>query len=328
MRIDVHTHFIYLDFIKHLEGRSSFPSSVLDGGMYFTNCAEGFRMPALPRIVDMDVKLRDLEEMAIDVSVLSHGVPGPESLGGEEADYWASRINDHLAGIIEAYPGKFMGWGSLGFGDAARTIAEVDRCINELGFKGIQIFSNINKKVLDSAELMPVYKHIAQLGVPMNMHPAIPLNLVGMDRGSLVTGLGFMYDTTLNTIRLIESGLFDEEPNLKLIVPHLGGVIPYLRGRLERTGEPSLRGVLAPPELAHPMRHYLDNLYLDTVCYHVEALDYCYRLLGASHLLYGTDHPYGQPFALIAGMVEQLQCTDAEREMIYHENAERLLQLS
>ena len=55
MRIDVHSHFIDLDFIKHLEGRISLPSSALDGGTYFTTCAEGFRMPALPRIVDMDV---------------------------------------------------------------------------------------------------------------------------------------------------------------------------------------------------------------------------------------------------------------------------------
>ena len=328
MRIDVHSHFIDLDFIKHLEGRSSLPSSVLDGGTYFTTCAVGFRMPALPRIVDMDVKLRDIEDTGVDVSVLSHGVPGPETLGGQEADDWAARINDHLAGIIESYPGRFIGWATIGFGDTGRSIAEVDRCINELGFKGIQLFSNINQRVLDAPELLPVYRHVASLGVPMNMHPAIPLNLVGMDRSSLITGLGFMFDTSLAAMRLIQSGLFDEAPDLKLIVPHLGGVIPYLKGRLERTGEPSLRSIVAAPELAHPIGHYLDLLYFDTVSYHIEALDYLYRLVGADRLLYGTDHPYGQPFDVIAGMVEQLECTDAEREAIYHGNAERLLKLT
>ncbi len=225
MRIDVHTHFISLDFIKHLEGRSALPSSALEGGTYFTSCAQGFRLPVLPRITDMEVKLKDIEDMGVDLSVLSHGVPGPEVLGGEEADDWAARINDQLAGIIQKYPGKFLGWACLGFGSAERTIAEVDRCINQLGFKGVQLFSNINQKVLDTPELRPIYKHIARLGVPMNMHPAIPLNLVGMDNGSLVTGLAFMYDSTLNTVRLIQSGLFDEEPDLKLIVPHIGGVI-------------------------------------------------------------------------------------------------------
>jgi predicted TIM-barrel fold metal-dependent hydrolase len=328
MRIDVHSHFIYLDFVKHLQGRSSFPKAVVEGGTYFSQCGPGFRLPVLPKITDMQVKLRDIEEMNVDRSVLSHGVPGPEVLGGDEADDWAARINDHLAGIIEQYPGTFLGWGSIGFGNVERSIAEIDRCIRQLGFKGIQLFSNINKKVLDSPEFKPIYKHVARLGVPLNMHPTIPLNLVGMDSGSLATGLGFLYDTSLNTVRLIQSGLFDEEPDLKLIVPHVGGIIPYLKGRLERSSEPALRSVTYQPPLKHPFGHYLQQLYYDTVAYHIEALDYCYHLFPVDHLLYGTDHPYGQPYKAIAEMVEGLNCTDAEREQIYHGNAERLLRLS
>ena len=123
MRIDVHTHFISLDFIKHLEGRSALPSSALEGGTYFTTCTQGFRLPILPRITDVEVKLKDIDDMGVDLSVLSHGVPGPEVLGGKEVDDWAARINDQLAGIIQKYPGKFLGWASLGFGSAERTIA-------------------------------------------------------------------------------------------------------------------------------------------------------------------------------------------------------------
>jgi len=68
---------------------------------------------------------------------------------------------------------------------------------------------------------------------------------------------------------------------------------------------------------------YLDKLYVDTVCYHPEALECCYRLLGAERLLYGTDHPFAA-FDLAASMVERLDCSEAERELIYHGNAERL----
>ena len=101
----------------------------------------------------MDAKLRDLEAMDIAVSVLSHGLPlGPDVLGGAEADDWAMRINDDLARIIAAYPGKFVGFGTIGFGNPQRAIAEVDRCITQLGFKGIQLFSNIAGKMLDAAE--------------------------------------------------------------------------------------------------------------------------------------------------------------------------------
>jgi predicted TIM-barrel fold metal-dependent hydrolase len=328
MRIDIHSHFICLDFIKHLQGRDSLPVSSFEDGTYVTTCCPGFRIPAVPRFVDMEVKLRDMEEMKVDVSVLSHVQPGSEVLPSNEADYWASRINDHLAGIIEKYPRKFLGWGCLGFGSTERTIKEIDRCISELGFAGILLYSNINGKALDSPEFRPVYKHIARLGVPIFMHPTIPLNLVGMDKGSLISGLGFMYDTSLNTVRLIQSGLFDEEPGLKLIMPHVGGVLPYLKGRLERTNEPAFRSMSYQPPLQHPFGYYLlQQLYFDTVCYHIEALEYCYHMVGGERLLYGTDHPVGQPFDLVAGMLERLQCTDEERDLIYCGNAKRLLRV-
>ena len=129
MRIDVHTHFQSLDFIKHLMGRSNLPKSVLDGGTYLIQCAPGLKVPTIPGIIDMDQKLRDMDDLKIDVAVLSHGLPfGPDVLSGRDADEWAIRINDDLARIIADCPGRFVGLGSVGFGDYQRSIAEVDRC--------------------------------------------------------------------------------------------------------------------------------------------------------------------------------------------------------
>lgn len=326
MRIDVHTHFQCLDFIKHLEGRRNLPKGVFDGGTYVVQCAVGLNVPALPKMIDIEKKLRDMEDMKIDVAVLSHGFPfGADVLGGREADYWAQRINDHLAGIIDRYPGKFVGFGSIGFGDCQQSIAEVDRCIKKLGFKGFQVFSNIGNKVLDSSEFMPILKHIGMLGVPIHLHPAIPLNRIGLDSANLFLPLGFPYDSSLNTLRLIQSGLFDETPDLKLIVAHVGGVIPYLWGRIGTYSAPS---PLVPdaPRLAHPLDHYLRRLYVDTVCYNVEALKCCYEVMGAEHLLYGTDHPFGR-YDVAAELVQQLNCPAHDRDLIHHGNAARLLNL-
>ncbi|HVA25938.1 MAG TPA: amidohydrolase family protein [Chloroflexota bacterium] len=324
-RIDVHTHFLCLDFVKHLQGRSALPKTVLEGGVYVIQCAAGLRLPTVPNIVDMDVKLKDCDAMGIELSVLSHGIPGPDLLGGDEADDWASRINDDLAGIIERCPERFLGFGSVGFGSVERSIAEVDRCIKQLGFKGIQLFSNINSRVLDSAELLPVYRHVADLGVPLNMHPGIPLNQVGVDRSSLMVPLGFLFDTALNTLRLIESGIWDQAPDLKLIVPHIGGILPYLKGRIESYGHRTLQFHDMTP-LDQPVGAYLDKLYVDTVCYHPEALDYCFRLLGPERILYGTDHPFGD-YTVAADIVEQLDCPPADKERIYEGNARALLSL-
>jgi predicted TIM-barrel fold metal-dependent hydrolase len=179
-RIDIHTHFQCLDFVKHLLGRNAFPRAILGGGTYAVECTAGFRVPALPKIIDMDAKLRDLEAMDITVSVLSHGLPlGPDVLGGMEADDWAMRINDDLARIVATC--KFVGFGTIGFGNPRRAVAEVDRCITQLGFKGLQIFSNIAGKLLDSAEHRPVFQHIGRIGVPVHLHPAIPLGQMGLD---------------------------------------------------------------------------------------------------------------------------------------------------
>jgi predicted TIM-barrel fold metal-dependent hydrolase len=306
-------------------GRTTLPKSLLDGGSYIIQCAAGLTLRSLPKIIDMDEKLRDMEEMKIDVAVLSHGMPfGPDVLGAQEADDWAKRINDNLAEIINRYPGKFLGFGTLGFGEYQRSIEEADRCINELGFKGFQIFSNISKKLLDSSEFMPVLKHIEMLGVPIHLHPAIPLNRLGLDTASQFLSLGFPYDTSLNTLRLIQSGLFDEMPDLRLIVAHIGGVIPYLAGRIGTYSTYSNPSI--PASTKQPIDRHIRKLYVDTVCYNVEALECCYKVLGARQMLYGTDHPFGR-YDVSAGLAEQLNCPESDRELIHHGNAERLLNL-
>jgi len=175
-----------------------------------------------------------MEDLGIGISVLSHGMPGPELLSGPEADAWASRINDHLAEVMQAHPGKFEAWATLGWHSIDGTIAEIDRCVNQLGFKGVYLFSNINQKTVDIKEFWPVYGHIETLGVPINMHPTAPINMNGTDHRPLVPGMAFMFDTALATVRMVMSGVFQEYPDLKLIVPHTGGFVPYIRGRVGR----------------------------------------------------------------------------------------------
>jgi aminocarboxymuconate-semialdehyde decarboxylase len=325
MRIDVHSHLIFLDYLKHLAGRQALPRGVLEGGTYFVSCAGGYRHASPLLHADVDAKLRSMDDLGIGMAVLSHGIPGPELLEGEEADAWASRINDHLASVIAQYPGKFAAWGTLGWGSAERTIAEIDRCVHQLGFRGVYLFSNIHQKTLDSPEFRPVFKHVARLGVPINMHPTAPLNMHGIDQRPLIPGMAFLFDTSVATVRLIMSGLFEEEPELRLIVPHTGGFVPYVRGRVER-----LIDVWTPPagwpQLSRSAHDSFDKIYVDTVAHSPEALAYCYQRYGPEKLLYGTDHPFAH-FDAYNTMVDNLACTDAERELINRGNAERLLKL-
>ena len=325
MLIDIHSHLVMPEYLEYLTGRTSLPKAVLRGGAYFISCNGGYTQTSATVHSDVEQKLRDMEDMGADLAVINHGIPGPEMLGGEEADDWAARMNDFQAGVIQKYPGKFIGWANIGFGSPERSIQEIDRCINELGYKGVQLFSNINQKVLDTPEFMPVYRHIAKLGVPINLHPTAPMNLNGMDLQPLVRGMSLMFDSTLATMRLVMSGIFEEEPGFKLIVPHTGGWVPYLRGRVERMidiYEP-LKG---QPKLTRPSAESIDRIYVDTVAHSPETMNYCYEMFGPERIMFGTDHPF-MHWEIYREMMDGMNCTDVERELIYHGNAERLLGL-
>ena len=327
MRIDVHSHLIYLPYLEYLTGRSYLPQGVLRGGTYFVSCTGGYQHASLLSHADVNQKLRDMEDLGIAVSVLSHGMPGPELLGSPEADSWASRINDHLAEVMQTHPGKFEAWATLGWHSTEHTIAEIDRCVKQLGFKGVYLFSNINQKTVDSKEFWPVYRHIESLGVPINMHPTAPINMNGIDHRPLVPGMAFMFDTALATVRLVMSGIFQEYSDLKLIVPHTGGFIPFIRGRVGR-----MIDEWTSPEdwvnLDQSSQFYFDKLYVDTVAHSPAALEYCYKMFGADRLLYGTDHPFGHPgFQRFNDMVDELECSESDRKLINSGNARRLLGL-
>ena len=260
-----------------------------------------------------------MDRLGVDVSVLSHGLPlGPDVLGAE-ADEWAMRINDDLAQIVQTYSEKFIGFGSLGLADPDRTIAEVDRCITELGFSGFQLFSNLAD--LDATRVGPVLSHIARAGVPIHLHPTLPAHAM-VSGASLMLGFAFPVDSGLSVIRLIDSGLFDEAPDLAVIESHAGGVLPYLAGRLDLYTEASSL-TTASATLDRPFGEYLRGLFVDTVCYHPAALQCCYATLGASRMLYGTDHPFGRP-GQVGELLEALDCSADERELIYHGNLEAL----
>ena len=327
MRIDVHSHLIYMPYLEYLLGRSSLPQGVVRDGTYFVSCNGGYLHASLPSHADVDQKLRDMEDLGIGISVLSHGMPGPELLGSPEADAWAARINDHLAGVMQDHPGKFEAWATLGWHSIEQTIAEVDRCVNQLGFKGIYLFSNINQRTADSREFWPVYQYVHDLGIPINMHPTAPINMNGIDHRPLVPGMAFMFDTALATVRMVMSGLFQEYPGLQLIVPHTGGFVPFIRGRVGRMIDEwtSPDGWI---DLEQSSQFYFDKLYVDTVAHSPAALEYCYQMFGADRLLYGTDHPFGHPdFQRFNDMVDGLACSRADRYQINEGNARRLLGL-
>ncbi len=322
-RIDIHTHFISPDFADHLEGRNEYPTIEWRGDKRVIRSAVGLVVPVLDKFTDLDVKLADMDELGVDFAVLSHAVPGPEVLGGNQADEWARRMNDHLAGLIARAPDRISAWGLIGFGDPDTSRQEMDRCVKELRFPGFQLYANIAGQALDAPGVVEIIGYAAELGVPLNLHPTVPRNQIGMDNLTVLTGLGFVADTSLSTLRLIFAGVFDRYPELTLIVPHIGGVLPYIRGRIAaHSGRAHIQAHGA--DLERPIGDYLQNLFIDSVTGDLGSLRLAYDLMGPSRILYGTDHPFGN-YRQAAGIVDQLGLPEGEQAMIYSENAMRVL---
>ena len=316
MRIDVHSHFMSETMVRSLEKRTRFPYARLVNGACRVHCCDGLSVPLAPPIYDMKLKLADMDEAGIDVAVLSLGIPGPELVGGPEADELARVVNDALAEILEAHPGRLWGYATLGFGDIEASLRELDRCFSSLKFRGLQLFSNIRGKPLDAPEFRPVFARMTELGRPIFIHPTVPLNQNYLMDLVPAPVLAFVVDTTLAAMRLALSGVLSESGEPPIIIPHVGAAIPYLMGRLDGMLEYYGGAVSEPSRL-------LKRLYMDTVAYSPEPLGWCFSIMGAERLLLGTDHPYG-PWRAPVQRLEELSCSESQRELMLHGNAERL----
>ena len=319
MRIDVHNHFMSRGLAQALEKFSEFPYSRFVDGAYRFYCHKALTTPMTPEFYNVEKKIDDMDSNGIDVAVLSVSIPGPERVGGSKADELAKIINDELAEIIAKRPKRFWGYASPGFGNIDASLKELDRCFSQLKFRGLGLFSNINGKPLDSPEFRPLFARLAELRRPTFVHPTIPINQSYLMDLIPVPVLSFTTDTTMAGMRLALSGMLSEYATAPIIIPHVGGMIPYLMGRLDGFAE------LMPQfsQLEEKPGQLLKKLYMDTVVYRLDELKWCFSIMGADHMLFGSDYPYGLWRRPIQ-MADELPCGAKEREQILHGNAERL----
>lgn len=301
-----------------LAKRSRFPYTRLAEGVYRYFCAEHLVFPLFPALCDVGLKLADMDRAGVDVAILSLNVPGPEMVGGVEADELARIANDCLAEIIAAHPGRFWGYATLGFGSIEASLKELDRCIDELGFCGLQLMSNINGKPLDSPEFRPIFARMAELRRPIFIHPTVPLNRNFLMDVIPAPALAFVFDTTLAAVRLGLAGIISQYAGCPIIIPHAGGTLPFLMSRISAVmANETQEEAPTDPTLA------LKQLYMDTVVYGPDPLKWCLSTMGAERVLFGTDHPWNA-WGRTVEILDRLDCPAAEREKMMHGNAERL----
>lgn len=239
---------------------------------------------------DWDLRIAHMDRSGIDVSVVSLTCPNVY-WGGEAISVQAAReANDNVADAQSRFPDRIRWFASLPWEYPQRAVEELERSCAR-GAVGVMVLANVAGKSLTDPVFDPIWAAIDQRAMPVLVHPTDPPGVDQMDmtKFDLSWSVGFMFDTTLAITRMIFEGFFDRYPNLKVIASHGGGTLPYLVGRFEKGDEvelPQRRQMKRKPT------DYLRHIYYDSITYDLGALRYLVSVVGADHVMLGTDWPH------------------------------------
>ncbi len=322
MIIDVFNHFYPKDYLDALP--KPLPAMVVF--LSSDNPAGGKGKS----ITDLDYRLSQMDKFGIDKQILS--LPGPtlddlpSNVPIEEFNKIYRAANDGIAKIAEDSHGRFRGIATVSLLDVEEAVNEVERSVKDLGLLGVQVLSNVRGKPLDSPEFEPFYAKVSQLGCGLWIHPSYIRTIYDWmnDEYNMNMMMGWGIDTALATVRIFRGGILERHPDLKIITHHLGTLIPLMAGRINGFVMGQGKNGAPPLPLKRMPIEYLKMFYVDTAeGMWKPAMDLAYGFYGSSHMLFGTDCPWGDT-AKIIDNIKALNITEEEKNMILGENALKL----
>lgn len=293
-----------------------------------------------PTVFDLGHRFRIMDKFEGLVQVLTLGAPAVELVAKpEKAVELAMLANDEMAELVLKYQERFVAAvACLPMNDTNGALKEVDRAINDLGFRGIQINTSINGRALDSPEFLPLYEKMSEYNLPIWLHPYRPETHPDYKTESksmyrIFHMFGWPYETTAAMTRLVFSGVLERYPDLKIISHHCGGMVPYFESRIiQQQGYQEMRSKEAYERLTRPAVEYFKMFYADTAIRTTPALMCGYQFYGAENMLFGTDMPYDPELGEYSiresiNSIEQMDISEEEKKKIFEDNARRLLHL-
>jgi aminocarboxymuconate-semialdehyde decarboxylase len=318
MRIDVHAHLFskpYVDGLRRVFGNDNSPA-----GQDAQRLIKW--MSTDPRMTDVEGRLDEMVKWGVGIQVLSVPFHGALVRDKAAAADLTQMANDMIVQPARAHPDKFRVLLTLPLQFPELAVEVLDRFAKEPSVVGAALMGTAGGRPLNDAAFLPVYAELERRDLPFLLHPISPPGLECMLEMNLANVVGFMFETTLAATRLVFAGVFERHPNLQMIFPHLGGLAPYLMGRIQWGYErfpPCSENLSAPPEV------YFKRFYYDTVCRNVPALRMALSMFGVDHVLFGTDIPFREDIDLQLNDLDDLQLSAGDRDAIEFANAARLL---
>ncbi|WP_068672080.1 amidohydrolase family protein [Oceanobacillus sp. Castelsardo] len=322
MRVDFHTHIIPEDIPNFVEkfGGGRWPTLEKTCSCGANIMVEGkvFR-EVTNQVWSPEKRIEDMDREGVDIQVLS---PIPVTFSywanPKEAEEMAKIQNDFIAETVKKYPNRFIGLGTVPLQDIDVSIREMERCVKELGLKGIEIGTNVNGKNLDDPEFTNFFRKAEEWQVPLFIHPWETLGRERFPRHNFMYTVGMPSETALAAASLINGAVIEKFPNLKVCFAHGGGSFPYILPRLDQGWNVwrDLRIISKPPS------HYTKNFYFDSLNYDPQNLKYLIERFGHERVVMGSDYPFLLR-EIVPGKVidETTELTEEERKAILGKNA-------
>src|SRR5688500_14636641 len=267
--IDVHNHYYppaYLDALRSGESTVRVTNGP-DGNPHIHY--PGDYNVAVPGHRDIEHRHRVLEKEGVDTQVITLTTPGTHVENAATAVKLARLVNDAFAQVIAERTPRFTALATLPLNDPLASVTELKRAMQELGLPGAMVFSNVNGVALADERFEPLWKAANELGAVIHIHPTSPVGVEAMTEYWLMPLVGFLMDTTLAAAHLVFAGVPERHPDIKWVLSHLGGAIPYLAERLDR-GFRNFRECRA--KIGTPPSEYLRRFHYDTVNFDPNAL--------------------------------------------------------
>src|SRR2546430_3122108 len=325
--IDIHAHYYpqtYLEAIAEDGKRFNCEYRMTDQGFY-TKTPAGSQGPLPTKFIDLKQRIAEMDATGVAVQAISLSTPMNYWGDAEISLTLAKAWNDGASAAHLAYPARLVAFLTVPMLYPDHAIDELNRASKLPGMRGVYLGTNIEGRDLDDPLFEPVFARIEALDLPVFLHP---LTTLGGNRTKpyyLSNLLGNPFDTAVAACHLIFGGVLDRHPKLQVCLPHGGGALPMLMGRIDHGAE--VRAEIRTLHLPHPPSAYMQRFTYDTIVHSKAVMEFLVREVGAERILLGSDYCFDMGYERPVRFLEQINLTSAQKKMILGGNAARMLKI-